>query len=336
MRAFLLRRFFSMAVTLLVASAVVFGLLRMIPGDPADLLLKHATPEKKAELNSKLGLDRPLVVQYSIWIGNAVRGSFGESFRTQREVATDLVRHWPATVELALAAMMIAVVVGIPLGVWAAARRGTWADAMATTVSLAGLSTPIFWLGLMASLVFSLWLGWLPSSGRLDDQFNVEAVTGFLVLDALGRGDFGALTNAVWHLILPAAVLATVPAAYLARITRSAVADAMEMEFVRAARAKGASEAAVVWRHALRAAGGPIATMGNVQLSYLIGGAVLTETVFSWPGLGRYLTEAILSRDYPAVQGALIVVVACVVVLNFVGDLIHARLEPRIQMTDDQ
>lgn len=328
MRAFLLRRLFSFLVTLGVASFFIFALLRQLPGDPAQNLLKHPTPEKLAEVRAQLGLDRPLPVQYILWLKHVLRGSFGKSFRTDREVADDLARHWPATLELALAAMLIALSVGVPLGTWAAAHRGTWKDIGATAVSLIGLSTPIFWLGLLAILIFALWLQWLPAGDRLDGTIPLVRVTGFVHLDALRERNWAAFVSATQHLLLPALVLAAVPAAFLARITRAAVSDALDQEFIRTARAKGLAPRAVLWRHALRAAAGPIATMGNVQLSYLIGGAVLTETVFSWPGLGRYLTGAILDRDYPAVQGALLLVVAAVVVLNLLGDIFQARLEP--------
>lgn len=331
MHAFVSKRLLSFVVTLLVASFGIFALVRVVPGDPAQHLLKYPTPERLAEVRARFGLDRSLPVQYGLWLANLARGSFGQSFRTEREVTADLARHWPATVELALAAMILAVVVGVPLGVWAAARRGSWADISATAVSLVGLSTPIFWLGLLAILVFALGLGWLPPGDRLGAEFSVAPITGFLLLDAPLRGEWAAGWSATRHLLLPALVLATVPGAFLARITRAAVSEALEQEFIRTARAKGVSPAGVLWRHALRAAAGPIATMGNVQLSYLLGGAVLTETVFSWPGLGRYLTDAILARDYPAVQASLLLIVAGVVALNLVGDVIHARLEPRLQ-----
>ncbi len=331
MRAFLGRRFLSFVVTLFVASFGIFLLLRCLPGDPAQHFLKYPTPEKLAEVRTRFGLDRPLPVQYTRWLENLIRGSFGRSFRTGREVTEDLARYWPATAELTLVAMALAIGCGVALGAWAASRRGTWADIAGTAVSLIGLSTPIFWLGLLAILFFSLELGWLPPGDRLGEEFSIPPITGFLLIDALLRGDFAGWTSAGQHLILPALTLATVPGAFLARITRSAVADALDQEFIRSARAKGVSDCLVLWRHAVRAAAGSIATMGNVQLSYLLGGAVLTETVFSWPGLGRYVADAIVARDYPAIQGTLVALVVGVMMLNLLGDLLQVKLDPRLR-----
>ncbi len=279
--------------------------MRIVPGDPARLLLKNPTPEKIAAIRERLGLDRPLPVQYAMFLRNVVgRGSFGESIVTGLDVKEDLARTWPATVELAVAAMLIATVAGVWLGVFCAKHAGTWKDALGTTVSLVGLSVPVFWLGLLAMLFFSLQLGWLPA-GRRDG----------------------------WdHLVLPACVLATIPAAFVARVTRSAVVETLGKDFIRTARAKGASERVVLYRHALRAALVPVVTMLGVEFAYLLGGAVLTETVFAWPGIGRYIATAVLARDYPAIQGALLVLVAMVMMVNFVVDVVHHALEPKFRI----
>jgi len=279
--------------------------VRIVPGDPARLLLKNPTPEKIAAIRERLGLDRPLPVQYAMFLRNVVgRGSFGESIVTGLDVKEDLARTWPATVELAVAAMLIATVAGVWLGVFCAKHAGTWKDALGTTVSLVGLSVPVFWLGLLAMLFFSLQLGWLPA-GRRDG----------------------------WdHLVLPACVLATIPAAFVARVTRSAVVETLGKDFIRTARAKGASERVVLYRHALRAALVPVVTMLGVEFAYLLGGAVLTETVFAWPGIGRYIATAVLARDYPAIQGALLVLVAMVMMVNFVVDVVHHALEPKFRI----
>jgi peptide/nickel transport system permease protein/oligopeptide transport system permease protein len=304
MRAFLLRRLASLGLALILGSVAIFLLVRAVPGDPARLLLKNPTPERIAAIRARLALDRPLPVQYVIWLKNVLgRGSFGESIVTGRDVKEDLARTWPATLELAFAAMLIATIAGIWLGLFSARHAGTWKDALGTTISLVGLSVPVFWLGLLAMLVFSLKLGWLPAGER-------------------GGWD---------HLVLPACVLATIPAAFVARVTRAAVLDTLGQDFIRTARAKGASERAVLYRHALRAALVPVVTMLGVEFAYLLGGAVLTETVFAWPGIGRYVATAVLSRDYPAIQGALLVLVAMVMAVNFVMDILHHVLEPRLQ-----
>lgn len=302
MLAFVLRRLGSLVLALFLGSVAIFSLVRIVPGDPARLMLKNPTPEKIAEIRQRLALDRPLLVQYIIFVQRVLgRGSFGESVVTGRSVKDDLVRTWPATMELALAAMLLATVAGVQLGLFSARYAGTWKDVLATTLSLIGLSVPVFWLGLLAMLVFSLKLGWLPAGDR-------------------GGWD---------HLILPVCVLATVPAAFIARVTRAAVLDALGKDFIRTARAKGASERVVLYRHALRAALVPVVTMIGVEFAYLLGGAVLTETVFAWPGIGRYIATAVLTRDYPAIQGALLILVALVMAVNFIVDVAQHVLEPR-------
>lgn len=304
MRAFLLRRIGSLVAALFFASVAIFLLVRLVPGDPARMLLKNPTPERIAAIRARLSLDRPLPVQYAIWLKNVLgRGSFGESIVTGRDVKEDLARTWPATIELAIASMLIATLAGVWLGIFSAKNAGTWKDAVATTVSLVGLSVPVFWLGLLAMLLFSLWLGWLPSGGR----------------------------DGLQYLVLPSVVLATIPAAFVARVTRSAVLETLHRDFIRTARAKGASEHAVLYRHALRAALVPVVTMIGVEFTYLLGGAVLTETVFAWPGIGRYIATAVLARDYPAIQGALLVLVAMVMIVNLVVDFLHHALEPKLR-----
>jgi peptide/nickel transport system permease protein len=304
MRAFIVRRLGSLALGILAASIAIFLLVRLVPGDPARLLMKNPTPAKLAEVRARLALDRSLPVQYVIWLKNVFgRGSFGESVVTGRDVKEELARTWPATMELALVAMILASLAGLWLGIFSARHAGTWKDALGTTISLLGLSMPVFWLGLLAMLLFSLELGWLPA------------------------GERGG-----WrHLVMPACVLATIPAAFVARIARAAVLDVLGQDFIRTARAKGASESTVLYRHALRAALVPVVTMIGVEFAYLLGGAVLTETVFAWPGIGRYIATAVLARDYPAIQGALLVLVAMVMVMNFAVDLLHHALEPKLR-----
>ena len=302
-----------MLLAMWLASVAIFLLARVAPGDPARLLLKNPTPEKIAEIRHRLGLDRSWPVQYARFLQQALgRGSLGESIVTGREVAEDLARTWPATIELAVAAMILATATGLWLGIFSARHAGTWKDAAATAVGQIGLSVPVFWLGLLAILLFSLKLGWFPAG----DRRSVN-------------GELAPWLDHLWHLAMPALVLATIPAAFLARVTRTAVLETLGRDFIRTARAKGAPERMVLYRHALRAALGPIVTMIGIEFAYLLGGAVLTETVFAWPGIGRYIATAVLARDYPAIQGALLVLVALVMAVNFLVDALHYALDPR-------
>ncbi len=304
----------GLVLSLLAASVAIFLLVRVVPGDPARLLLKNPTPETIAAVRQRLGLDRPLGVQYFLFLKNVlVHGDFGESVVTGRDVRDDLARTWPATMELAVAAMVVATAAGLWLGIFSARHAGTWRDALGTTVSLIGLSVPVFWLALLAILLFSLKLGWLPAGDRM-------SVTGE-----------GSMLDQLRHLVLPALVLATIPMAFVARVTRGALLETLHLDFIRTARAKGASDNAVLYRHALRAALVPIVTMINTEFAYLLGGAVLTETVFAWPGIGRYIATAVLARDYPAIQGSLLVLVALVMGFNVLADLAHYLLDPQLR-----
>lgn len=253
-------------------------------------------------------------MQYLVWLENVAGGRFGESVVTGRNVRDDLVRTWPATMELAVAAMLLATLSGVCLGVFCARNAGTWKDALGTMLSLVGLSVPVFWLGLLAILLFSLKLDWFPAGGWIS-----VVPAGPVWLDHLN------------HLALPALVLATIPAAFVARVTRAAVLETLRQDFIRTARAQGATESAVLYRHALRAALVPITTMIGVEFAYLLGGAVLTETVFAWPGIGRYIATAVVARDYPAIQGLLLVLVALVMAVNLAVDLLQHALDPKFR-----
>jgi peptide/nickel transport system permease protein len=313
MLAFLLRRLVSLGLALLLGSIAIFLLVRLVPGDPARLLLKNPTPEKIAEIRQRLALDRALPVQYLIFLSRVVgHGSFGESVVTGRSVKEDLTRTWPATVELAIVAMLFATLVGVWLGIFSAKHAGRWQDVLGTTIGLLGLSVPVFWLGLLAILFFSLQLGWFPAGDRVS------------------MAGPGGLLDQLHHLVLPAVVLATIPGSFIMRVTRTSVLDTLGQDFIRTARAKGAPERAVFYRHALRATMVPVVTMMGVEFAYLLGGAVLTETVFAWPGIGRYIATAVLTRDYPAIQGALLVLVTLVMVVNFMVDVAHRALDPKL------
>jgi ABC-type dipeptide/oligopeptide/nickel transport system permease component len=289
---------------LLGVSVMVFALIRLIPGDPAQLMAgQAATEDVVREIRRSLGLDRPLVVQYGYFLRNAVRGDLGRSLFNGAPVRDELAQRFPRTVRLAAASMLVALLIGIPAGILSATRHLSWVDSLVMVAALAGVSVPVFWLGLNLILIFAVRLAWLPA--------------------------FGYET---WrHLILPSVTLGTASAAIIARMTRSSMLEVLRQDYVRTARAKGVAERVVVSRHALRNALIPVATVVGLQLGTLLSGAVLTENVFAWPGVGRLLVDAVLARDYPVVQGAVLLIATTFVVLNLLVDVLYALLDPRIR-----
>lgn len=332
MTAWLIRRLLAIVATGLVASLLICFLPRLIPGDPIAVMLKNPSPERVVELRTQLGLDLPWHEQYVRYIGGIVlHGDFGRSVITGRSVAGDLRQIWPATLELALLALLLASLVGIVTGAWAARRAGSRFDLGWTVLSLSGVSVPVFWLGLLLMLLFSYHLAWLPSGGRLSPDLDYEVRTGFVLLDAVLARRSDLLLDGFRHLLLPVLTLATIPTAFIARVSRSSVLESLQQPYVMTARAKGADEGDVLHRHALRPALIPIITMVGLEFSYLIGGAVLTETVFAWPGIGRFVTDAVLSRDYPSIQGALILLLIGVMLVQWVVDLLYLVANPRLR-----
>jgi len=333
MLRYLLRRLLDLIPVLLGVALLVFGFLHLTPGDPATVLLgEQATPARVAALREQLGLDRPLPVQFAAFLGRILRGELGTSIETGLPVAQGIAQRWPATFELAAAAMLVAVGLGIPAGVLAAAYQNRAWDQLTMTGSLLGVSMPAYWLGLLLVYAFAVKLNWLPPSGRLGlERAAFETPTGFYVLDALWQRDGLLLRDALAHLVLPALTLGTIPLAILARIARSATLEALNQDYIRTARAKGLRESLVLGRHALRNALLPVVTVAGLQFGTLLGGAILTETIFSWPGLGSWIYEAILARDYPVVQGGTLVVAVAFVTLNLLVDVSYALLDPRIR-----
>ncbi|MCX7783566.1 MAG: ABC transporter permease [Meiothermus sp.] len=326
------RRLLSIIPVLFGISLLVFLFLHLIPGDPAVVMLgERAGPERIAELRNKLGLERPLWEQYLLFVSNLLRGDLGTSIFNQLTINEQLARRWPATFELAIAATLFAVVIGIPFGILAAVRKNSIADNLATSFSLLGVSLPVFWLGLLLVYLFAVNLQWLPAGGRLSTDVDAlfKPITGFYVLDGLFQPQ--SFWDVVRHLILPAITLGTIPLAILTRITRGAMLEVLSQDYVRTARAKGQTERLVIWRHALKNALLPVVTIIGLQFGTLLGGAILTETIFSWPGIGSWIYEGILNRDYPVVQGGVIFVALVFVVVNLVVDLSYALLDPRIQ-----
>src|SRR6185312_3830235 len=333
MLQFLLRRIVVLIPTFIGVSLIAFAFIRLLPGDPVLLLAgQHAmTPEQHAAAMHSLGFDRPLPVQYFDYLVNVLKGDFGDSVVTKRPVLQEFFARFPATLELSICAMIIAVVLGIPAGVFAAVKRGSFFDHTVMGTALIGYSMPIFWWGLLLIILFSGILHWTPVSGRIDLLYYFPSVTGFMLIDSLLSGQKGAFTSAVSHLILPAIVLGTIPLAVIARQTRSAMLEVLSEDYVRTARAKGLSPLRVIGIHALRNALIPVITTIGLQVGVLMAGAILTETIFSWPGVGKWMVDSIFRRDYPAVQGGLLMIAVSVMLVNLVVDLLYGLVNPRVR-----
>jgi peptide/nickel transport system permease protein len=332
MLPYIVRRFLTIIPVLIGVSMLVFGLMRLIPGDPAVVMLgDRATPESVARIRTQLGLDKPIYEQYFIYMSRVLHGDLGTSVLRGEPVMQEIARRFPATIELSLAALLVALVVGILAGIISAARRGSWFDSLSMLVALTGVSMPIFWLGLVLTLLFAVALHWFPTGGRLDVQTDFTPITNLLVLDSLLRGDLRVTAQALRHLALPALAMATIPMASIARMTRSTMLEVLSQDYIRTARAKGLRETAVVIGHALRNAMLPITTVVGLQMGSMLGGAILTETVFSWPGIGRWIVDAIYARDYPIVQGVTLLTAAIFVLVNLTVDVLYAIFDPRIR-----
>jgi peptide/nickel transport system permease protein len=328
------KRLLNLIPVLLGITLLVFAFLHLIPGDPAVVMAgERATPEQVAALREQLGLNQPLPLQYLVFLGNLLRLNFGTSIISGVPIAEEIRTRWPATFELSVAAMLVATIIGIPAGVLAAVRKNSAVDNLTMSGSLLGVSLPVYWLGLLLVYLFAVNLQWLPPSGRIsiDAGLNFKPITGFYVLDALLQGNFKAIKDVLSHLILPAVTLGTIPLAILARITRSAMLEVLSQDYIRTARAKGLLERWVIFKHALKNALLPVVTIIGLQFGTLLGGAILTETIFSWPGIGSWIYEGILSRDYPVVQGGVVFVAVAFVIINLLIDLSYAFLDPRIQ-----
>jgi peptide/nickel transport system permease protein len=331
MTRYLLRRLALTIPILLGVSLLVFLMLHSAGGDPAQTILgARADPESIAALRHELGLDRPLLVQYVAFLSGAVRGDFGRSYRSNTPVVTEIATRFPATIELAVAAMAIAVVTGVVFGTLAAVRRHSLLDYISSTVVLLGVSIPTFWLGLILIIVFGLWLRWLPISGRVNPRLGADPSLPFLTLTSLLQGNWMVAKDALRHLILPAVTLAAWPAAIIARLTRASLIESLGQDYVRTARSKGLSERLLVLGHAAPNALLPVVTVVGLEFGALLGGAVVTETIFSWPGLGQLTVAAIGARDYQIVQGVVVLLGAVFVLLNLLVDVLYAVLDPRI------
>jgi peptide/nickel transport system permease protein len=333
MLAYILRRILILIPTLLGVSVIVFLMLHITPGDPAELLLgERATEEALLQMREHLGLNRPLHEQYGMFMQRLMRGDLGETIWTRQKVWVEVKQRFPATMELSIVALLISCSLGITFGIVSATRQYSLFDYLSMVGALAGVSMPIFWLGLVFMLIFSLNLGWLPLSGRLSVGINLEVITNFYVLDALLTRNWPALRDALWHIIMPAATLSTIPMAIVARMTRSAMLDVLRQDYIKTAKAKGLSRFTVTYKHALRNALIPVITTIGLQFGVLLGGAILTETIFAWPGVGKWMYDAVMQRDYMVIQGGVLFIAAIFVVINLCVDVLYAVINPRISV----
>ena len=332
MFAFLLRRIALIVPTFIGVTLLAFALIHLIPGDPVENLSgeRGMDPERRTRLLHEFGLDQSLTMQYFKYIGQVMRGDLGTSLTTHEPVLREFATLFPATVELAFFAMVFAVCLGLPAGIIAAIKRNTVADYAVMGLSLTGYSMPIFWWALLLILFFSVQLGWTPVSGRIDVLYDLPTTTGFMLIDTLRSGEPGAFRSAVSHLILPSIALGTIPLAVIARMTRSSMLEVLREDYVRTARAKGLPYWQVVLVHALRNALIPVVTVIGLQVGLLLSGAILTETIFSWPGVGNWLIHGVQSRDYPVVQGGILLIATIVITVNLLVDLLYGVINPRI------
>ena len=330
---FLLRRIVTFVPTFIGVTLIAFAFIRLLPGDPILLLAgeRGVDPERYAQLQQQFGFDQPLWRQYIDYVAGIFQGDLGNSFVTKRPVLDEFMALFPATVELSLCAIILATAIGIPAGVIAAVNRGKFFDQALMSSALIGYSMPIFWWALLLIIVFSSWLGWTPVSGRISLMYFFPQPTGFMLIDSLLSGQDGAFRSALSHLILPTIALATIPLAIIARQTRSAMLEVLGEDYVRTARAKGMSPLRVNGIHALRNAMIPVITVIGLSVGTLLAGAILTETIFSWPGIGKWMVDSIFRRDYQVVQGGLLLIAVIVMVVNLTVDVLYGFINPKIR-----
>ncbi|MCO4315765.1 ABC transporter permease subunit [Phyllobacterium sp. 21LDTY02-6] len=333
MLKFFVGRVAVMFLTFVGVSIIAFSFIRLLPGDPVALLSgeRVMSPERHAALMHDLGFDRPIVIQYFDYLWGVLRGDFGTSIVTKQPVLDQFFQLFPATLELSVCAILFAVIIGIPAGVFAAIKRGSFFDQAIMGTALIGFSMPIFWWGLLLIMLVSNTLQWTPVSGRISLMFFFPPVTGFMLIDSLLSGETGAFKSAVSHLILPTIVLGTIPLAVIARQTRSAMLEVLSEDYVRTARAKGLGPLRVIGVHALRNAMIPVVTTIGLQVGVMLAGAILTETIFSWPGIGKWMVDSVSRRDYAVIQGALLIIAATIMIVNLVVDLLYGLINPRIR-----
>jgi len=308
-------------------------MIHLIPGDPAEMMLgERASEQSLMELRKEIGLDKPLYIQYGLFISRLIKGDLGRALKTNEKVTTEILDRFPATLELSIAAIIIATVLGMLAGIISATRQYSVFDYVSMILSLIGVSMPIFWLGLVLMIIFSLNLGWLPLSGRLSYHITIESITGLYLADSILTRNWAGFRDAFWHIIMPAFTLSTIPMAIIARITRSSMLEVLRQDYIRTAKAKGLSPFAVYFKHGLKNALIPVITVIGLQFGILMGGAILTETIFAWPGIGKWILDAVYARDFNAVQGGTMVVATTFVFINLIVDILYAWVNPRIKV----
>jgi peptide/nickel transport system permease protein len=330
----LLNRLLQLVPVMLGVTVIVFLMITLTPGDPVDIMIgdQNITAEQEARMRVELGLDRPPIERFFVFLGNAVRGEFGLSFFHRRPVIDVIAERLPATIELAVVALIIALATAIPLGVLAAVRKNSWIDKAATVGSLLGVSLPGFWFAILLIMLFAVHLHLLPVSGRIGFESEVTSITGFLLIDTLLNGRPAAFADALAHIILPAITLGLPMAAVLMRVTRASMLEVLRSDYVTFAEAKGLKRSRVLYRHALKNALIPTVTVAALEMGSLLGGSMIVETVFGWPGLGRLVVESIFQRNYPLIQAAVLLYAVTYVLLNFAADLLYTQLNPRVRL----
>lgn len=332
MWTYVLHRVMLLIPVLIGMTIITFSIVHLIPGNPAQTILgEQASPQAVAELEERLGLNEPYLVQYGYYVRDLLTGDLGTSLRTRAPISEEIVPYLGATLELTFFAMLFAVVVGVNAGIISAWKQHSFFDYACMLVALLGVSMPIFWLALMQQWIFAQELGWFPAFGRDNPRDPIQSITGLYVLDAILHWRWDHVHVALKHLVLPAIALGTIPMAIIARMTRSSMLEVLRSDYIRTVHAKGSSQFVVIYKHALKNAMIPVLTVAGLQTGVLLGGAILTETIFSWPGIGRYIYEAITYRDYPVIQSGILVVAIMFVIINLIVDLLYSYIDPRIK-----
>jgi len=331
MKWYIAKRLLMLIPVLLGTSIIAFSLIHLAPGDPARTMAgEHASQRTINAIREKYGLDKPLYIQYGIWLNRALHGDMGRSIVSNEYVTKEILDRFPNTFELTFFAMILAIAIGTMAGIISASKQYSALDYTFMGIALFGISMPVFWLGIMLMMIFGVYLRWLPIGGRINILIPFHRITGFYLLDSIITGNFAALISTLRYLILPSTALATIPMATIARVSRSSMLEVLRQDFIRTERAKGLSERVVIYKHAVRNAMIPVITVIGLNFGLLLAGAILTETVFSWPGIGRYVVNAVRMRDYPAVQGCVLFFAFVFVIVNLVTDILYVYIDPRI------
>ena len=332
MKRYIAKRLLLLIPVLLGVSILSFALIHLAPGDPARTIAgDRASPQIIEAMQEKYGLDKPMIVQYWIWLRHVLKGDFGRSIVTNERILVEIIDRLPNTVELTFVSMFIAIAVGAMAGIISASRQYSMLDYTTMGIALFGVSMPVFWLGIMLMMIFGVFLRWLPLGGRIDTLIPFQRISGLYLFDSIITWNWRAFVSSLRYLILPSVALATIPMATIARVTRSSMLEVLRQDFIRTERAKGLSERLVIFKHAARNALLPVITVIGLNFGLLLAGAILTETIFSWPGIGRYVVKAVQMRDYPAVQGCVLFFAFMFVVVNLITDVLYAYIDPRIK-----